>query len=413
MNVFQDLLVLECATVLAGPAVGAFFAELGATVIKIEPLNGDVTRCWKLPSEDPQETVSAYFTSVNWGKYSLALDLKSAQGQAIAQQLARQADIVVANYKPGAAEKLGMGPEQLRALNPTLIYAHLTGYGSDDPRTGYDALIQAESGFLGLNGHPGQPPAKMPVALMDLLAAHQLKEAILVALLQRQGQGKAAYPGAYLEVSLLQSALASLANQASNWLVGHHKPQALGLEHPNIVPYGTLYPTQDGHEIMLAIGSDRQFAKLCQVLNQPKLAQDPRFASNAERVRHRGALHQHLRPLIAQFPAQELLEHLWRAELPAGQVNSVPDALSLPAAQGLILQSPDGRLRGLRSAVFKHLHTGTSPLPPPSLGADSQYVLQHFLKLTSSEVNTLAQTGVIGLKGGLKDEDTDFSPEKL
>ncbi|PKL76468.1 MAG: carnitine dehydratase, partial [Candidatus Melainabacteria bacterium HGW-Melainabacteria-1] len=341
---FDDLLVLECATVLAGPAVGAFFAELGATVLKLEPPTGDVTRSWKLPSEHPAETVSAYFACVNWGKHSLALDLRQPAGRQIAQALAAKADILIANYKPGAAERLGMDYATLSALNPGLIYAHLTGYGDADPRTGYDAIIQAESGFLALNAHPGQLPVKMPVALIDLLAAHQLKQAVLVALLQRQHSGH----GDYLQVSLIQSALASLANQASNWLVAGHEPQPLGLEHPNIAPYGGLYPCADGEQIMLAIGSDSQFATLCQLLSAPALATE--FPSNAERVSRRVALNTALRPLIQAQAAQPLLAQLWQAGIPAGRMLTVSQALAQPAAHEMMLHSQE--LRGLRTSVF-------------------------------------------------------------
>lgn len=390
---FSSLLVIECASVLAGPAVGAFFAELGATVIKLEPLGGDVTRSWRLSTESPEDSVSAYFSCVNWGKHSLALDLKQPAGQQLAHQLVQQADILIANYKPGAAERLQMDYTTLSALNPRLIYAHLTGYGAEDPRTGYDALIQAESGFLHLNAHPGQPPARLPVALMDLLAAHQLKEAILVALLQRVGHGQ----GDYLQVSLLASALASLANQASNWLVGGVDPQPLGLEHPNIVPYGTLYTTADGSEIMLAIGSDAQFKALCQILGMPELAADPRFSSNPWRVQHREALHQQLRPLIAACPAADLLPQLWQADIPAGQVQSVAQALSQqhPALEALRLQSLDGRLKGLRTCAFESLRLPRRDLlPPPELGADSAFVLETYLSLSPEQRMAAAQAGL-------------------
>ena len=386
MTFFSKLLVLECASVLAGPAVGAMFAELGATVIKLEPLGGDVTRSWKLASEAPANDVSAYFSCVNWGKYSLALDLKRAEGREIARRLAAKADVLIANYKPGAAERLGMDYASLAALNPGLIYAHLTGYGPDDPRTGYDALIQAESGFLYLNARPGEEPVRLPVALIDLLAAHQLKEAVLVALLERQAE----HGGKYLQVSLIQSALASLANQAANWLVAGQEPQPLGLEHPNIAPYGSLYQTADGQQLMLAVGSDAQFAALTRLLDAPQLATDPRFAANAGRVRQREALQAELRPLIATRQADELLAALWRAEIPAGRVQTVSQALAQPAAADLLLQADD--LKGLRTCLY-----GPNPplRPPPSLGADSTHILQHWLNFDESSCEELAQNGVI------------------
>lgn len=389
MSIFQNLLVLECASVLAGPAVGAFFAELGATVIKLEPLQGDVTRSWKLASEDPDNDISAYFSTVNWGKHSLALNLKDTRAQTVAQQIAGRADILIANYKPGAAARLGLDAESLCQSNPGLIYAHLTGYGAHNPRTGYDAIIQAESGFLYLNGHPRQPPAKMPVALMDILAAHQLKEAILVALLERNHSQR----GKLIEVSLLDSALSALANQASNYLVAGHEPQPLGLEHPNIVPYGNLYPCQQG-EIMLAIGSDRHFAELCQILKQPELARDPSFSTNLARVRHREALDPLLRQLIAPWSAQALLHALWQVGIPAGQVKKISEALSDPEIDHLRLQAKNGQ-QGLRNLAFRPPEGTPDPAQPPHLGQHSREILRQYGGLNDAQLDHWQAAGLM------------------
>ncbi len=397
MSVFQNLLIIECASVLAGPAVGAFFAELGATVLKLEPLQGDVTRSWKLANEDPDNDISAYFSAINWGKQSLALNLKDTRAQAAARQIAQQADILIANYKPGAAAKLGLDADSLCAANPRLIYAHLTGYGSQNPRTGYDAIIQAESGFLYLNGHPDQPPAKMPVALMDILAAHQLKEAILVALLERSQSQQ----GGLIEVSLLDSALTALANQASNYLVAGHEPQPLGLEHPNIVPYGNLYPCQQG-EVMLAIGSDRHFAQLCDILGQPTLAQDPRFATNLARVHHRQALDPLLRQLIVDWPISPLLQALWQAGIPAGQVKKVSEALSNPEIAHLRLQADKG-LQGLRTLAFATPANTPSPGPPPHLGQHSREILARYASLSETQLDHWQAQGLIQTHSGKPD----------
>lgn len=387
MSFFSELKVLECASVLAGPAVGAMFAELGVQVIKLEPLSGDVTRSWRLASEDRDSSVSAYFSSVNWGKSSLALDLKQPEGRELAQALAAQADILIANYKPGAAERLGMDYATLALHNPSLIYAHLTGYGVQDPRTGYDALIQAESGFLYLNRQPGHEPNKMPVALIDILAAHQLKEAILVALIERfhSQQGK------YIEISLMQTALASLANQATNWLVAGSEPQPMGLEHPNIVPYGSLYTCADQEKIMLAIGSDGQFAELCQILGFPELAQDPRFSRNQQRVLNRQELNTRLQQAFAHFQSDLLLEQFWQADLPAGKVQSVSQALAQPAAQELCLNAANG-LKGLRTSLFAEAQNLS---PPPELGADGERILQDWLQLDSTVCAQLRAQGVL------------------
>jgi crotonobetainyl-CoA:carnitine CoA-transferase CaiB-like acyl-CoA transferase len=198
----EGLKVLELASVLAGPSVGMFFAELGATVYKIENVTtqGDVTRKWKLPKEDSETDISGYFSSVNWGKLSFAVDLCHEEGLNIIYSLAEQCDIVLVSYKPGDAEKLRVDYNSLKKFNEKIIYSHITGYGLDNPRAGFDAIIQAESGFTYMNGEPDGPPTKMPVALMDILAAHQLKEAILLALYYREVSGK----GQYIETSLFQ-----------------------------------------------------------------------------------------------------------------------------------------------------------------------------------------------------------------
>src|SRR5690606_17028566 len=216
VDTFKELIVLELASVLAGPGVGQFFAELGAEVIKVENLrtSGDVTRSWKLKDEKTDDR-SAYFCSANWGKQSIAVDLTHVTGRDIVHRLARRADIVIASYKPGDAEKLGVDYASLSALNPRLIYGEISGYGQDNPRVGYDAIIQAEAGFMSMNGEPGGPSLKMPVALVDILAGHQLKEGLLVALMERTRTGA----GRRVSVSLIDAAIASLANQATIYLV--------------------------------------------------------------------------------------------------------------------------------------------------------------------------------------------------
>ncbi|MBL7877640.1 MAG: CoA transferase, partial [Cyclobacteriaceae bacterium] len=275
---FQNLKVLELASVLAGPSVGQFFAELGASVIKVENLiaGGDVTRSWKSRGEQTDDR-SAYFCSVNWGKKSVAMDLNTLEGKSVVQKLAAASDLVIASYKPGDAEKLGVSYNQLRTTNEKLIYGQITGYGSDTDRVGYDAVIQAESGFMDLNGEAEGDPTKMPVALIDVLAAHHLKEGLLLALLKRERTGH----GSFIEVSLIQAAVSSLINQASNWLVAKQLPSRQGSSHPNIAPYGDYFLTRDGKKILLAVGSDRQFLSLLKIL---KLEAHPEFATNALRV---------------------------------------------------------------------------------------------------------------------------------
>ena len=356
---FAGLRVLELAAVLAGPQVGQFFAELGAEVLKIEPPAGDVTRRWRTAAEaenaatagTPAATVSAYFAAANWGKTTRVLDLRTAAGRAEVQELAAQSDLVLASYKPGDAEKLGVDYATLSAENPRLIYGQITGYGPAEPRAGYDAVLQAEAGFMHLNAAgPDEPPQKMPVALMDLLAAHQLKEGLLTALYQRERTGR----GTLVQVSLLDSALASLANQASTFLVTGHDPQPLGSGHPGIVPYGTVYRTADGQHIVLAVGTDAQFGQLCAVLQRPHWVWEPRFASNPARVAHRAALEELLTQRIAELSGAGLLHELTRLAVPAGAVRTVGEALTQPSAQAMLLPpTAEFPYAGLRTVAFR------------------------------------------------------------
>ncbi|WP_223827406.1 CaiB/BaiF CoA transferase family protein [Hymenobacter armeniacus] len=370
---FAHLRVLELASVLAGPQVGQFFAELGAEVLKIESPVGDVTRTWKTSAETAapattEASVSAYFAASNWGKQSLVLDLTTAAGQAALHALAEGADVVLASYKPGDAEKLRADYATLSARNPRLIYGHLTGYGPHNQRTGYDAVLQAEAGFMHLNAAgAGQPPQKMPVAMVDLLAAHQLKEGLLVALWQRERTGR----GALVQVDLLSSALASLANQAATYLVTGHDPQPLGSGHPSIVPYGTVYRAANGRQLVLAAGSDGQFRQLCAALEQPAWAEDARFQTNAARVQHRAELEALLTQRIGAVDGDVLLAELERRGVPAGAVRSVGEALAHPSAAAMLLPASGNGPAGLRTVAFRG--SGWSAVaalgPPPALAA--------------------------------------------
>ncbi|WP_261989952.1 CaiB/BaiF CoA transferase family protein [Hymenobacter puniceus] len=369
------LRVLELASVLAGPQVGQFLAELGAEVLKLEPPAGDVTRTWRTPAEDPATTVTAYFSSANWGKRSQTLDLTTPAGQTALHQLAATADIVLTSYKPGDAEKLRADYPTLAALNPRLIYGHITGYGPTETRAGYDAVLQAETGFMHLNAPgPGQPPQKMPVALIDLLTAHQLKEGLLAALYRRERTGQ----GALVEVSLLNSALASLANQAATCLVTGREPQPLGSGHPSIVPYGTVYTAQDGTRLLLAVGSDRQFSQLCAVLARAEWAQDARFRRNADRVAHRAALEELLAQRIAEVPGRELLTQLEQLAVPAGAVRTVGEALTHPLAQTMLLPpAPGFPHAGMRTVAFRSNAwpvVAALSAPPPLAGTQTYTV---------------------------------------
>ena len=388
---FENLKVLELASVLAGPGVGQFFAELGATVIKVEnpKTSGDVTRGWKAAGEKTDDR-SAYFCAVNWGKQSITVNLDSADGQRIVHKLAEQCDVVVASYKPDDAEKIKVDYQTLRKFNPSLIYGSITGYGPHQPRVGYDAVIQAESGFMFLNGEPGRTSLKMPVALIDILAGHQLKEGILLAIIRREKTGE----GAFIEISLIQSAIASLANQATNWLVGGQIPQKQGSAHPNIAPYGDVFKTAEGHEILLAIGSDRQFRDLCDLLDLQEIAADEKFTTNESRVNNRVVLRHVLQDKFMLLSSEPIMTALHGRKIPAGVIQNIQEVFETPAAQKLVLES--GAIKGVRTyvgAVGQQLHSHF--LPPPHYGQHTAEVLQKWLKLDEKAIQKLFSSGTV------------------
>lgn len=349
---FHDLLVIETASVLAGPSVGMFFAELGARVIKIEhPRGGDVTRSWKLPSEDEASPVSAYFSSVNWGKEHRSLDLKDPSARESFDGLIREADILLTNHMAKDAAKLGLQIERLRDLNPKLIIGHIKGFAEQPDRPAFDVVLQAETGFISMTGTDEAHLAKMPVALIDILAAHQLKEGLLVALLLRERHGR----GIRVEVSLEEAALSGLINQASNHLMTGAVAAPMGTLHPNIAPYGELFRCADGGSIILAVGSDAQFHALCNVLHRPGLASDERFSTNASRVRNRTELASELSTAFIASPRDALLALLIAEGIPAGALRRLDEVLAGPTARRNALQSDfEGRstLR-LRGNAFR------------------------------------------------------------
>ncbi|MGB1205459.1 MAG: CaiB/BaiF CoA transferase family protein [Chitinophagales bacterium] len=332
---FKNLKVIELASVLAGPAVGMFFAELGATVIKIEnkTTKGDVTRSWKLPTEDKNTNISAYYCSVNWNKESLFLDLKNAEDQQKVYDLIAEADIVIANFKHGDAEKLGMNYETIKAFQPNIIYGEITAFGKNEKRLGFDVVLQAEAGFMFMNGEAKGNIVKMPVALIDILTAHQLKEAILLALLKQQMTGK----GSYVSVSLMETAIASLANQATNWLMGGHIPQRMGTLHPNIAPYGDIFCTLDEKLLVLAVGNDKQFSRMCDVLQQKDLVMDKRFLNNSLRVKNRAVLQAILKPLFANYLRDNVLNSLIENGIPAAAIRNMQEVFEQKIAQDMVL----------------------------------------------------------------------------
>lgn len=329
----NNLKIVELASVLAGPDVGMFFAELGAQVIKIENklTNGDVTRKWKLANEQKDTNVSAYFSSVNYKKKYLQLNLTDASDKTTAYKLIGEADIVICNFKYGDDVKLGFDYTTIKKINSHIIYACITGFGNKSKKPAFDVVLQAETGFMYMNGTPNSGPVKMPVALIDVLAAHQLKEGILVALLLKK-------QGVKVEVSLYDAAIASLKNQATNWLMNKHIPKPIGSLHPNISPYGEIFTTKDNKLIVLAIGSDKQFSNMLKVIGASAITTKPEYNNNQQRVIHRVELYKELQPYFAKLNSSTLTTSFEDKDVPAGIIKSLNEVFEDKNAQKLVVE---------------------------------------------------------------------------
>jgi len=350
----KDLMVVELASVLAGPDVGMFFAEMGARVIKIEnkTTNGDVTRQWRIASEKSnKENVSAYFSAVNWNKEHLFLDLKQANDKKQVADLLKDAAIVIANFKPGDAEKFSLDYNSIKQINPTIIYGEINGFGEADNRVAYDVVLQAETGFMAMNGTASSGPLKMPVAMIDVLAAHQLKEGILIALLNKTQSGK----GAYVQVSLYDAALSSLKNQATNWLMNGENAKLIGSLHPNIAPYGETFQTKDGKWIVLAIGTDKQFNHMLTIIGATALINDERFLSNVKRVANRSELDDLLKNYFNNISLPNFQEKFHKANIPFGVIKDIKTVFEEDKAKALVLEEKVGSIntKRIKTAIFK------------------------------------------------------------
>jgi crotonobetainyl-CoA:carnitine CoA-transferase CaiB-like acyl-CoA transferase len=349
----KGLKVIELASVLAGPDVGMFFSELGSEVIKIENklVNGDVTRKWKSSTEDKETNVSAYFSSVNYNKKHLFLDLTNQKDKQQVYELIKTADLVITNFKPGDDLKLNMDYKTLKQLNNQLIYGAINGYGAKSNRVAYDLILQAETGFMSINGTTESGPLKMPIALIDVLAAHQLKEGLLLALLKRE-HSKTGY---FVEVSLYDTALSSLKNQATNWLMNDTVPQAIGSLHPNIAPYGETFKTKDGFFLVLAIGTDKHFKMLLQIIGADKMIKNPVYQSNQLRVSNRKTLAEELQPYFELKTKDELMTPFLAQNIPVGVIKNIKEVFEDKVALALILEEKieERNTKRVKTAVFK------------------------------------------------------------
>lgn len=322
--------VLELARILAGPWIGQTLADLGADVIKVESPGGDDTRSWGPPfvrSEDGEDLDAGYFHCCNRGKRSVVLDFRTERGREAARRLVKRSDVLVENFKVGGLRKYGLDYESMKALNPALIYCSVTGFGQDGPyagRAGYDFMIQAMGGIMDITGEPDGEPTKPGVAYADIFTGLYGVIAIQAALAQRERTGR----GQFIDMALLDSQVAVLANQALNYLVSGVSPHRMGNAHPNIVPYQP-FPTTDGY-VVIAVGNDAQFERLCGLLDCGEVANDERFATNPSRVANREALISILIERTQSFTRADLLDKLEAHTVPAGPINTVEDVFRDP-----------------------------------------------------------------------------------
>lgn len=373
--------VLDLSRVLAGPWATQNLADLGAEVIKIEhPKGGDDTRAWGPPflknAQGENTTEAAYYLSANRGKKSVTVDITSEAGQQFLHDLATTCDVVVENFKVGGLKKYHLDYDSLKAINPRLIYCSITGFGQTGPcadQAGYDFMIQGMSGLMSITGEPDGNPMKVGVALTDIMTGLYATIAIQAALFYREKTGV----GQYIDVSLLDVQVATLANQAMNYLTTGVSPSRLGNAHPNIVPY-QAFATQDGHFI-LAVGNDHQFEKFCVIAGHPELASDERFKNNQQRVKHRNELIAFLIPILQTHTTQTWLEKLEAAHVPCGPINNIAQALNHPQVlhRQMLVDIPHptaGSVRVVGSPIKLSETPVTYRSAPPLLGEHTEEI---------------------------------------
>ena len=375
MQPLQGIRVLDLSRVLAGPYCTMVLGDLGADVIKVEPPEGDETRAWGPPFAEGE---SAYYLCVNRNKRGMVVNLKSVEGRAILHKLVKQSDVLVENFRPGTLEKFGLDYESARELNPRLIYCSITGFGqtgSMRDKPGYDFMIQALGGLMSITGVPDGEPMKTGVAVVDLFAGQNAIIAILAALQARAMTGR----GQHLDIALFDSQLGWLANVASNYLISGKLPKRHGNAHPNIVPYQS-FQASDGW-FAIAVGNDRQFVRLCEMLEKPEFAVDERFAANSGRVQNRDGLIALLKSIFVTRSASEWLSLLEQAEIPCGPINNFEQVFSMPTVQEReMLVKMNHPTIGELPLVGSPLKMSDTPveyrLHPPLMGEHTEDVLR-------------------------------------
>ena len=395
----RGLRVFDLTRVLAGPTCVQMPGDLGAEVIKIEkPGSGDDTRGFAPPTL-PGSGESAYFAGVNRNKFSVTLDIAQPEGQAIAQRLLAHCDILAENFKAGSLARYGLGWGQLRKAHPGLIYCSITGFGQTGPyasRPGYDSLVQAMGGVMSLTGEPDGMPQKVGVPVADLFAGLYACIGILAALRHKERTGE----GQYIDIGMLDTNVAWLANQGMNYLATGENPPRLGNQHPNIVPY-QVFATADGH-VVLSVGNDPTFRRFCEAFDLGHLLDDPRFATNAARVQNRALVTETLAPVLRAHPTAWWVERLESLSIGGGPINRLSDVFADPQVQArnMVVEMPHptaagGKVKVLANPVRLSATPPDYRISPPLLGEHTEHVLGGLLGMSGAEIADLRARGVV------------------
>ncbi|MDF1500596.1 MAG: CoA transferase [Anaerolineales bacterium] len=402
MSALEGVRVIDLTRAMAGPYCTMMLADLGADVIKIErPRSGDESRGWGPPFVGPPAEnapgESAYFLSVNRNKRSITLNLKSEQGLEVVQRLISKSDILVENFRTGVLDEMGLGVIQAQKVNPALIYCSISGYGRTGPyadRPGYDVIIQAEGGMMGITGPKEGPPSRVGVPIVDITSGMFAASSILAALHARQRTGR----GQHIDVSLFDTQTALLTNVAANYLIGGQPPERMGNDHPNLAPYAA-FPASDKW-FVVGVANEMQWERFCKVIGQPDLQVDPRFRTNGDRVQHRDELSAILEEKFSQRKAQDWLASFMQAGLPCGPINDIGEVFEHPQveARRLIIESDHPSAGTLRLTGFPYKLSDTPPalrLPPPRLGEHTEDVLVDLLGYQLADLSAFRQNNAI------------------
>lgn len=398
----KGIKVIDLSRILAGPWASQMLADMGADVIKVErPRKGDDTRHWGppfiKPAKDKEPAQAAYYHCANRNKQSIAIDITRLQGQQVIKDMIAKADVLIENYKVGGLEKYGLSYQQVKAINPKLIYCSITGFGQHGPyahKAGYDAMIQGEGGLMSLTGEPAGEPMKVGVAVVDVMTGLYSANAILASLLARAHTGN----GQHIDIALLDVQVATLANQGMNYLATGEKPTRLGNGHPNIVPYQT-FATVDG-SLILAIGNDAQFEKFCHAVKCEILVDNALFKTNQQRVRNRAELIPIIASIIAKQSTDYWVEILEAISVPCGPVNTLKQVFNHPQVQhrNMVMQIPDKDGTMIKT-VASPINLSDTPLQykhaAPNIGEHSQQVLSTFLTYDDEKIAELFKRTIV------------------